>query len=401
MNLRRKLNYYNKYLALFVVITGLTVFQSCENNPNDIGLEFILSDTLHTKLLDSNKDSLFITSNNYKMFVNTYLSSYFMVGKYQGFESKALLRAVGIDNTHAGSTIYTAFLKFNYAKYAYKDSTGAVSFSVYPLNANYNFQTLTYDSVSSSSIGSNLLASYSGSPTDTGSIYIPFDIVTAKNWLEYAADTSYAGKNYGVAFVSNSSSNTIKAFGGYLQGSGTPNLVPQIIIVANKDNVTDTLKYSLETVTLTNTSAPGYLQDRFIVQNGISYYDILNFNISKLPPNSIINEAYLRLTLDRSNSYINSASSLTMLYSLMVDTVAKTTDGLAPLQSTLDDSITVSVRLNSFFQKWSYGTTTNYGVTIRNGYDVLNMDRFVFFGPSVQDTSKRPKLLIRYTPRGK
>jgi hypothetical protein len=29
------------------------------------------------------------------------------------------------------------------------------------------------------------------------------------------------------------------------------------------------------------------------------------------------------------------------------------------------------------------------------------MDRFVFFGPSVQDTSKRPKLLIRYTPRGK
>jgi hypothetical protein len=85
----------------------------------------------------------------------------------------------------------------------------------------------------------------------------------------------------------------------------------------------------------------------------------------------------------------------------MVDTVAKTTDGLAPLQSTLDDSITVSVRLNSYFQKWSYGTTTNYGVTIRNGYDVLNMDRFVFFGPSVQDTSKRPKLLIRYTPRGK
>jgi len=378
----------------------MTVFQSCENNPNDLGLEFILSDTLNTKLLDSNKDSLLITSNNYKMFVNTYLSSYFMVGKYQGFESKALLKAVGVSNSYAGATIYSAYLKFNYAKYAYKDSTGSVSFSVYPLNAYYNLSTLTYDSVNQSSIGSNVLASYMGSPTDTGSIYIPFDITTAKNWLEYAADSNYAGKNYGVAFVSNASSNTIKAFGGYLQGSATPNLVPQIIIVANKNSKTDTLIYGLETVTLTNTSSPAFLQDRFIVQNGISYYDILNFNIAKLPSNSIINEAYLRLTLDRSNSYINSASSLIMLSSMMLDTNAKTNDG-SNLQSLLEDSVTVSFRLTPFFQKWSNGTTTNYGVTLKNGYDVFNLDRFVFYGPGVQDTSKRPKLLIRYTPRGK
>jgi hypothetical protein len=136
------------------------------------------------------------------------------------------------------------------------------------------------------------------------------------------------------------------------------------------------------------------------VQNGISYYDILNFNISKLPPNSIINEAYLRIKLDKANSYITSGTLPAMYFSMMVDTVAKTTDATY-LASIQEDSVTVSVRLNLFFQKWSYGLATNYGVTMKNSSDLYNLDRFVFYGPSVQDTTLKPKLLIRYTPKGK
>ncbi len=400
INLRKKLNYYNKFFALFAVILGLTVFQSCENNPNDLGLEFILSDTLNTKLLDSNKDSLLITSNNYKKFVNTYTSGYFMVGKYQGYESKALLKTVGVSTSYAGATVLSASLKFNYNRYAYQDTNGTVSFNVYPLTSNYNFSTITYDSINSGSIGINLLGSYAGIPGDTNSIYIPFDNTVAKNWLEYAADTNYAGKNYGIAYIPNSSSNTIKAFGGYMQNGSNPNLVPKVIIIANKNNKTDTLVYDLQTVTISNVATLPYIQDRFTIQNGISFYDILNFNLSKLPSNSIINEAYLRIKLDKANSYISSGTPLTMFYSMMLDTIAKTNDGTS-VTTILEDSVTVTVRLTQYFQKWNYGLATNYGVSLRNSYDVYNLDRFVFYGPGVQDTSKRPKLLIRYTPRGK
>ena len=249
----------------------MTVFQSCENNPNDLGLEFILSDTLNTKLLDSNKDSLLITSNNYKKFINTYLSSYFMVGKYQGYESRALLKTVNVSNSYAGATILSASLKFNYAKYAYQDSNGTVSFGVYPLNSNYNFSTITIDSVNSVGIGSNLIGSYTGMPGDTGSIFIPFDNTVAKNWLEYAADTNYAGKNYGIAFIPNSASNTIKGFGGYLQNALSPNLVPKVVIIANKNNKTDTLTYDLQTITQSNVLMPVFYPDRLVVQNGISF----------------------------------------------------------------------------------------------------------------------------------
>lgn len=374
----------------------MTVFQSCENNPNDLGLEFILSDTLNTKILDSNKDSLLITSNNYKKFINTYFSSYFMVGKYQGYESKALLRSVGISNSYAGATVLSASIKFNYAKYAYQDTNGSVSFNVFPLNKNFNFSSITDDSVNSGNIGVNLLGSYNGSPNDTGSIYIPFDNTVAKNWLEYAADTNYAGKNYGIAFVPNASSSTIKGFGGYLASS---NLRPKVVIVANKNNKTDTLVYDLETISLNNVTTSTYIPDRFIVQNGISFYDILNFDISKVPPHSIINEAYLRLKIDRSVSFLSPGASLDMYAYMMLDTIAKTNDGVS-IRSLLEDSVTVAIRITPFLQKWNYGMATNFGVSIKNTNDLFNLDRFVFYGPSVQDTTKRPKLIIRYTPRG-
>lgn len=395
--MRKKVNLINIIITFVIISAGLVFLQSCENNPNDLGLEFILSDTLNTKLLDSNKDSLLITNNNFKKFVNTYPSPYFIIGNYQGYESKSFLRAVNVSNSYAGATVLSARIKINYAEYDFKDSLGTVAFNIYSLNKYYNFSTITNDSITSGSYGSNLLGSYSGSVTDTNSIYLAFDNTTAKNWLEYAADTNYAGKNYGVAFLPNASSNTIKAFGGY--NNLTSNLNPKVIIVANKNNKTDTLSFDMETVSFSDIQNPSILQNRIVVQNGISFNSILNFDLSKLASKVIINDAYLRLRLDQANSYITPVSNKTMQYSLMLDTAAKTNDGTA-INTLLEDSVTFTVHLTPYFQKWNYGIASNFGVLLRNGYNVLNLDKFVFYGPGVQDTALRPKLLIRYTPRG-
>ena len=84
---------------------------------------------------------------------------------------------------------------------------------------------------------------------------------------------------------------------------------------------------------------------------------------------------------------------------MTTDSAAKTNDGIirSPIQ---DDSITFSFRLNQIFQTWNYDKTKNLGIQLRNLGDFTNLDKLVFYGPSVQDTSKRPKLVIRYTPRG-
>ena len=397
-NLRKTANLLNKIIALVIITIAI---QSCENNPNDLGLEFIVSDTLNTKLLDSNTDSMQISYNNFKKYSNTFPSPYLLVGSYlkngATYSSQAFIRTLGVSNSYAGATVISARIKINYASYDFEDSTGTVGFNIYSLNNQYNFTTITKDSISASSIGTTVLGSYNGTVTDTNSIYIPFDNTTAKNWLEYAADTSYAQKNYGVALVPNASSNTIKGFGGYFNSSS--NLIPQMIIVVSKNSVTDTLKYPFETVSFPDVQNPYNPADRIVIQNGISLNSIINFNLDKLPPRVIINDAYLRLKIDASNTSSNSQLSKVMSFAMMTDTSLKTNDG-ANYLSTLEDSLTVSIHLTPIFQKWNYGTATNYGVLIRNIYNVINLDRFVFYGYGVSDTTLRPRLLIRYTPRG-
>lgn len=396
--MRKNLKFYIRAIVLILAVSGMFALQSCENNPNDLGLEFILSDTLNTKVLDSNRDTLQITSNNYKKFINTYTIGNFFVGKSGGYESKTLLRFKNLSQNYQGGTVYSATLRIHYNKYAFTDSLGTVSFNMYPLNMYYDYSTMTLDTFSMSNVGTTLIGSYTGAPTDTNAINITLDPATVKNWLEYSADTTYAYKNFGMALIANSNSNTIKAFSKSVSG-----LVPRLTIVVNKNNSTDTLTYEdtgyLDCVTFCDAPASSVLlNDRIVLQNGIIYNDILNFNISKLPGRVTINEAYIRLKLDRANS-ITTATNPNIYFLLVSDSAAKTYTG-DPIYFIQDDSVTYSIRVNSIFQAWNYGTTTNLGLMLRNLGDIVNMDKFVFYGPSVQDTTKRPKLVIKYTPRG-
>jgi hypothetical protein len=379
---------------------GFLFFQSCENNPNDAGLEYILSDTLGTKVLNSNTDSMTITNNMFRKYVNTYNSIYFHVGKYQDYESKTLLNALNISDKFDSATVISSYIKINYNNYAYRDTLGSVSFGIYSLTQKYNFGSITADSFSMSSVGNTLLGSYSGTPNDTDQILIPFDNMTAQNWLNYAADTNYPQKNYGIIFVPNGSSTTIKGFGTQFKPSSIiTNLVPKVIIRALKNGDTLKLAYDLETASLSTENGNPYLADRFVLQNGISYNTILNFDISKLPPKVIINQASLKLFLDKDNSYISPGTNKKMLFNMVTDSVAKTVDIATGFISTEADSVTYNVTLTPVFFKWNNGAATNLGVYIRNAYDILNLDRFYFYGPAHPDVSKRPLLTIRYTPR--
>jgi len=400
VNLKRIYKRIFDILFILLIIQGFLFFQSCDNNPNDLGLEYILSDTLGTKVLNSNKDSMAITFNNFRRYINTYSSIYFTVGKYQGYESKTLLKALSISENYDSSVVLSSYIKINYNKYAYRDTLGSVSFGIYALTKKYDLALITNDSFSTSSIGTNLLGSYSGTPNDTNSIQIPFNSLTAQNWLNYAADTNYPQKNYGIIFVPNGGSTTIKGFGTqYKPSSIITNLVPKVVIVALKGGDTTTLTYDLETVSLNTTTDSPYITDRFVLQNGISYHTILNFDISKLPSNVIINQALLRLKLDRSNSYIFSGTNKKLLFNLVTDSAAKTIDAASGYVTSEPDSVTYTVTLTTVFFRWNNGAAANYGIYIRNAYDILNLDKFYFYGPNDPDTAKRPLLTIRYTPK--
>ncbi len=387
-----------QYILILILIS--TFFMSgCNNNPNDLGLNYISSDTLGTLILDSQKDTMNITNKNFLKYVNTSSSFNMMVGNYQNYNSKALLRFNSITADFDSSSILSATLYLRYNGYAFSDSNGITSFNIYKINSDYDFDTVTYDQFSSSDIGTTLLGSYSGTPHDTVKIAIPFNNQTIKDWLESAADTNYTVKNYGIILVPNSNSNNIKAF--YTYGSGDVNNIPTIVAIVTKYGVVDTLTFNTtKSVSLNYAPTTLMTNDRIFLQNGVAFRDVMKFDLTKLSSKVIINQALITLSLDRANSFISNSlgSDAKLLANMITDSVALTNDGIN-FYSIQPDSNTYTINVTPIFQKWNYGVSPNFGILIRNIYDYTNLDKFVFYSGNYSDASKRPKLRIRYTIR--
>jgi len=372
------------------------ILNSCENNPGDVGLSFISpNDTTGVKFLDSETDSMEITSYSFKKLINAYASSTMLIGKYEQYESKTLLKFTDISGDYDSSTILSATLVLKNSNYYYVNKTGTTAFNVFKVNQNLDFTTLTLDSISSSTIGTTSLGSYSGVVPDSQTISITLDNQTVKDWLESAADTGYAEKNYGVMLQPTSASNTIKGFYSY---ANVLDNIPYLSIVRTKSGVTDTLKLiSSESVSLSDAPETVIPQDRMLVQNGIAYRCGLNFDLSKLPPNVIVNNATLEFTLDTKSSFTSESGSKTMIVGLINDT-ANNNDTLF-VNAFLKDTINYSVSLNQIFQNWNSGNLPNLGVSIRGSFELQNIDKFVFFSPTSPDAATRPRLKIYYTLR--
>lgn len=395
MTLLKKIAYVTTFFPLLIVL----LLTGCENNPNDLGLTFINpNDTAGSKILDTT----YISSNNYRRYINSNGSLNMLVGytvlSGNQYYSRSLIQFSGIPGSYKDSTVVSASLRLKYSKYAYKDTTAAVAFNIYRVNKKFDLTQITNDSVTSSDIGSTSLGSYTGSPTNSDAINITLDNQTMKDWLNYAADTNYSVKNYGLAFVPNSGSNTIK---GFYSGFANDTLKPIITVVVRNGSSFDTLTFGNSTSASLSDAPLSVIPSSqyFIIQNGIAFRDILKFNFSsQLPANATINEAYLQLTLNSAQSYITSGTSNQIKIDMVTDSSTKASNDESFYLTRLD-SITYTVRINQIVQRWISGLTPNYGVVLKCPSEKINLDNFVFYGPDNTDVSRRPKLRIRYTPR--
>lgn len=336
-----------------------------------------------------------ITSQNYKKFATDYVTSAFLVGRYQNYESKTLLKFTNIGTDFDSSTVISATLKLKTSGYYFKDEMGTTDFDIYQALENFNYTTVTFDSINSSNIGNISLGNYSGVVNDSQTIDISLNNQIVKDWFEYAADTNYAVKNYGVLLQPRISSTTVKGF--YSSSTNTIDLVPSLTVIYSKNNEVDTLLLDFsEFASMSDAPSSVIPQEHFLLQNGVAYRDILNFDLSKLPPNVIINNATLEFTLDNSLSFISVTTPTTIIIGMVIDSSAKT-DSLFT-QAFLEDSIKYSVSINSIVQRWNSGELPNFGITLKNIFEIQNLDNFAIYSPAYTDPNKRPRLKITYTP---
>ncbi len=388
-----------KYLKKSVCIIPLLImllFQSCENDPNDLGLNYIsINDTTGVRFLDSQADTMSVSSTNYLNHINNYFADLILTGKYQSYDSKALLKFYNLPRDKDSSVIISAVLTLRYGNYYFKDKNGLTDFNVYKVISDLNYNTVTYDSVSSSDFGTSVLGNYSGTVADSSSISITLNTELVNDWFKYAADTSYAVKNNGIVLMPNAGSSSIKGF--FLKNTDE-GLQPVVKVILSKNNVTDTVFVNTSVgLTLSNAPASVIPAERFLLQNGIAYRNILKFDLTKLPANVIINNANLQFTLDKSASFISENTDKRIVIGMVTDSITRK-DSIYTNASLLD-TITYSVNLNPVFQRWNSGTMPNLGITLKNIFELQNLDNFVFYTSAAADISKRPRLKITYTLR--
>jgi hypothetical protein len=402
-NINKKLKFYA--LSVFIV-TALSIYTiGCADDPSSLGLNFIPpGETTGVRIFDSYIDTMQITSSNVKYYVNTSSSANLMVGKNGSYDSKALIKFSGISSDYDSATVNSATLTLKYKNYyfpaAQSDSLGQISFDIYKVLQNISYSTVTLDSVTSSSFGTTSQGNYTGTPTaDSQEVSISLNTSMVKDWLEYAADTNYSGKNYGITMTPNNASNVIKAFYSGILGE---DVRPKLQIIVTKNNDTDTLTTTnSETVSLVDASITPN-NETFSLQAGVSYVQIMKFDMSKIPSTATINDAQLYLTLDTVGSKFTRLTTYKIGSLFVSDTAGYKTTGFSFDGSSTGTGQYMTRLVASFqvspFQRWLLGET-NYGILIFASNQTKNLDLFSFYGPTASDPNKRPRVVIKYTPR--
>ena len=372
---------------------------NCADEPTSLGLKFLPSnETTGVRIFDSYLDTMQMLSYNVKYRVNTYYSTFLVVGQSGTYSSKALIKFSGFPNNLAGATVNSAVLKLKYRNYYFpvsmQDSLGQISFNVYKVLQDINYTGVTLDSVNSSTFGTVSQGTHTGSPTaDSQVVNITLNNSLAKDWLEYAANPNYSAKNYGIALIPNASSNVLKGFYTYFAGSAVS---PQVTIIYTLNSTTDTL--------VNNFSEDLFLADanltppagEFYIQGGISYNRVMRFDLSKIPKDATINDVQLYLYLDSSNSKLTRETIYGLNAAYVNDSANVKNDGY--LFHTIGSKSVFMFRVIAPFQRWLMGET-NYGLIINPSNQNANLDRFAFYDINASNPNKRPKVVIFYTPR--
>jgi hypothetical protein len=252
--------------------------------------------------------------------------------------------------------------------------------------------------IESNTFGTTSQASYTGSPAaDSEEVDITLNTTLVKDWLEYQADTSYAVKNYGIGLIPNASSNVLKGF--YSANGG--DLRPSLYYIVNKFGNIDTVTHTeSQTVFLADASLQG--TGEFYLQAGISYLQVMKFDVTRLPSPATINDVQLILTLDSAMSIFTNQTNKSLSANYISDTAGLVTDGHS-FDGSPSSSNQYTFRLVSFsepspFQRWLNGQT-NYGILLSPDNSLINLDRFVFYDVNSTIPNTKPRVIIKYTPR--
>jgi hypothetical protein len=383
----------NPFTYAFFLAFVSSVWLGCNEEPTSVGIGLLSSQDLVQ--VDTTTITA-VSGTTIRNRINTGSSGDIMVGKFQGYEARAVLRFTGVPDTLQSATVLSAYLILK-ANYRFGDPQGNLAFSVNKMVQGWTESGVNWDSISTGSYVQTMTTPFSGAIGDTDSVAVSLDPNLMNDWFQSAADSQAIE---GIILVPTDASNKIVGFNSFQSSDALE--TPRLVVTFMSGTVQDTLTLAYgEDAYVANIDNLNSDPNLLYVQAGVAYRSIVKFDVSSIPSHVGIHQAMLELTLNPSTSILSSTSSFNSqsvdsLLSYFLVTSDSVDNSSYILGHRLNpDSAVYSFAITSDVQHWINGKP-NLGVQIEAWAESSKLDLFTFYLGSA-NASLRPRLRIVYS----
>jgi len=371
-------------LVLSVVLVGVSL--RCSDKSSSVGIGLLPPEDLVTI------DSLVLheaTGSSFKQFISPNGIS-LLIGSNRGYEARTLVRFLLLPDTLADARLLSANLLLKPLS-VFGDSTALLSFTVHKILRSWSELTATWDSVDASFYESTPRGSFSQVVSGSDSVEVPIDTSLVREWLTGAASGT---DQFGILLLPAPGMGVIRGFDSF-QSADSPTLDVDFEKSGTVDSLLLNIGYDMFVANVGLPPNP----ELMYVQSGVSYRSMLRFDLLAIPSNVIIHNATVELTIDRVNSDPEEVSAGSVLVHHVSDSTTNSFESSSAVLTRGDDTdpnlMTANITLD--VRRWLRGES-NQGVLLRSFVESIQLDLIAIVGPQSNNESRRPRLVVTFSP---
>ncbi len=387
---------YKKLSLLLFGFIAVTLY-SCSENPVAVGISLLRNDFLNVNEIDSFADSMKQSSSYAKYTIPiTGSASSFLLGKaanvsgsYLAQFSITLADTIQTDILDGAAVVTYAGVSM-YPNYVFGDSNLTMDFTVNRISYNWTAAGVDADSINSLGL---IYADLSANRVFSDSLVtFNLDKSYVLDILKYASNPTL-GIDHGIYFKPTSNSKKIVGFNPVTSSSAYTTL---LVVIQKSGDYSDTLSFSPgQESSIVSGTLPVISSEDIVAQAGLVINSRILFNVSAIPPNTLINYANLTLTLDTvativGSVYLNSLNAL-----ILTDSSARAYDSTQTITLSRNGN-TFQGNIAAYVQNW-IDKGVNEGLLIQVTSQNDGLELYAIKGSNAASRALRPRLQITYT----
>jgi hypothetical protein len=382
---------------LAICIISSIIFLSCSDEPSSIGVDLLEGDFVTVSTFDSQDDSVYQSSSDFKKVVSLGFARRILIGKRDDVEASTLMRFIFVINDTLRQDFLDGNIQINESiidldpVYTYADTMEAFDFTVHEITSNWTSNGFTSDSLPDLTYESADLSSNKNFTDSLYSFNLGNELVLS--WIKFSIDSSQ-GSNKGIYYKPTASSGKVVGFQALTLTSTTAAKLN--IVIEKSGSWIDTINgFIFEDVSVAETGSSSLPKDWIGIQSSITFQSRLFFDLSEADSDVVVNNAELLLTIDSLNTVTGSSFNNNLIAFRVTDSTT----------NAFDESFSVTlIKVNnsyigditSFVNFW-LNSRDNYGLLIRSQSYIEGLELFAIKGSNAPLLSERPRLKIVFT----